>query len=131
MQSGEGPVHPADVLRLEVRGIEASVLTGIYSEETNLPQPIRVNISADIARPPCFHPDSHLDQSKNYMDLKRAVVEALPQGRHFTLIEAIADHVAETLFFDKRISRVEVQIVKLAISKGGEEIGITMVRHRP
>ena len=56
---------------------------------------------------------------------------ALPQGQHFVLIEAIADHIADTLFVqDKRVTRVETKIVKLAIAEADEEIGVTMVRHR-
>ena len=121
-----------DLLQLKVRGIEASVLTGIYSEETHLPQPLRVAVTADLDCPPDpFTPETPLSASKNYLDLKRAVMEALPAGRHFTLIEAVAEHVAETLFVqDARVARVDVRIVKLAISRGGEEIGIRLVRHR-
>ena len=121
-----------DLLQLEVSGIEVSVLTGVYSEETHLPQPLRVTIVVDLDLPPePFGPDTPLGYSKNYLDLKRAVVEALPRETHFTLIEAVADHVAETLFVgDPRVTRVDIRIVKLAISKGGEEIGIRMVRHR-
>ena len=121
-----------DLLQLRVTGIEVSVLTGVYSEETHLPQPLRVAITADLDCPADpFTPDAPLSASKNYLDLKRAVTEALPEGRHFTLIEAVAEHVAETLFVqDARVARVEVRIVKLAISLGGEEIGIRLVRHR-
>jgi dihydroneopterin aldolase len=37
-----------------------------------------------------------------------------------------------TLFAeDERVLRVDIRIVKLAISEGGEAIGIRMVRHRP
>ena len=56
---------------------------------------------------------------------------ALPEGVHFTLIEAVADHICETLFLqDARVQRVVVKIVKLAIAEAGEAIGITLVRHR-
>ena len=49
----------------------------------------------------------------------------------FTLIEAVADHVCETLFLgDSRVRRVRVKIVKLAIAEAGEAIGVTLVRHR-
>ena len=48
------------------------------------------------------------------------------------VVEAVADHICETLFLqDRRVRRVKVKIVKLAISEGGEAIGITLVRHRP
>jgi hypothetical protein len=56
--------------------------------------------------------------SKNYMDLKFAASEALPEGVHFKLIEAVADHICETLFLqDARVLAVTVKIVKLAISR--------------
>ncbi|HLZ77702.1 MAG TPA: dihydroneopterin aldolase [Sphingomonas sp.] len=122
-----------DLLQLEVSGIEAMVLTGIYSEETHLPQPLRVSVTVDLALPAeKFTPDTPLSGSKNYLDLKRAVTESLPEGLHFTLIEAVAEHVCAVLFAeDERVRRVEVKIVKLAISLDGESIGIRMVRHRP
>lgn len=120
-----------DLLRLEVHGLEVPVLTGVYSEETHLPQPLRISITADLAAPPRFGPDTPLSASKSYMDLKHAATAALPAGRHFTLIEAVADHICETLFLqDARVRRVEVKIVKLAIAESGESIGMTLVRHR-
>ena len=120
-----------DRLTLEVHDLEVQVLTGIYSEETHLPQPLRISISVDIDCPEQFAPDSPLRASKNYLDLKHAATKALPEGVHFTLIEGVADHIAETLFLqDRRVARVQVKIVKLAIAEAGESIGMTLVRHR-
>jgi dihydroneopterin aldolase len=121
-----------DLLQLRVSGIEAMVLTGIYSEETHLPQPLRVSVTVDLALPERkYAPDTPLSASKNYLDLKHAVTQSLPNGLHFTLIEAVAEHVCAMLFAqDVRVLRVEVTIVKLAISENGEEIGIRMVRTR-
>lgn len=121
-----------DLLQLQVSGIEAMVLTGIYSEETHLPQPLRISVAVDLALPERkYAPDTPLSASKNYLDLKRAMTDAFPDGLHFTLIEAVADHVCAVLFAeDERVLRVEVTIVKLAISENGEEIGIRMVRNR-
>jgi dihydroneopterin aldolase len=65
------------------------------------------------------------------MDLKFAATAALPEGVHFKLIEAVADHICETLFLqDERVEAVTVKIVKLAISEAGEEIGMTLTRER-
>lgn len=120
-----------DRLTLNVHDLEVMVLTGIYSEETHLPQPLRISLTVDLDVPPRFEPDTPLSASKNYLDLKHAATTALPQGVHFTLVEAVADHICETLFLqDKRVARVEVSIVKLAIAEAGEAIGITMVRNR-
>ncbi|KRC82422.1 dihydroneopterin aldolase [Sphingomonas sp. Root241] len=120
-----------DLLQLQVHDLEVEVLTGIYSEETHLPQPLRISVTVDIDMPERFAPDTPLSASKSYIDLKHAATTALPRDVHFTLIEAVAEHVCETLFVsDARVQRVEIRIVKLAIAEQGESIGINMVRHR-
>jgi 7,8-dihydroneopterin aldolase/epimerase/oxygenase len=120
-----------DSLQLQVHDMEVPVLTGVYSEETHLPQPLRISLTVDLDCPARFAPDTPLSASKNYLDLKHAATTALPAGVHFTLVEAVAEHICETLFLqDRRVRRVEVRIVKLAIAEAGESIGITLVRHR-
>lgn len=120
-----------DRLELEVHDIEVPVLTGIYSEETHLPQPLRISITVELECPPHFAPDMPLGASKNYLDLKRAATSALPPGVHFTLIEAVADHIIETLFLqDARLRHVSVRIIKLLLTERSERIGITLARWR-
>jgi dihydroneopterin aldolase len=120
-----------DYLTLEVNNLHVDVLTGIYSEETHLPQPLRISIRVALRQADRYDPDTPLSRSKNYMDLKHAATSALPDGQHFTLIEAVADHIIDTLFLqDARVRHVEVKIVKLALSERGEEIGITLGRAR-
>jgi len=120
-----------DTPLLEVNDLDVDVLTGIYSEETHLPQPLRISIAAQLKIRERYEADTSLDHSKNYMDLKHAATAALPEGVHFKLIEAVADHIIETLFLqDKDILRVTVKIVKLLISEKGEQIGITLSRGR-
>ena len=121
----------SDSLILEVANIETDVLTGIYSEETGRPQPLRISISVGLRPDTHFAPDTPLSASKNYMDLKFAATRGLPPSVHFTLIESIGDHIAETLFLqDGRVEHVTVKIIKLAISEAGEDIGMTLTRHR-
>ncbi|MES2337488.1 MAG: dihydroneopterin aldolase [Pseudomonadota bacterium] len=121
----------SDSLTLQVHDLEVMVLTGVYSEETHLPQPLRISLDVELDCPPHFAPDTPLSASKSYLDLKHAATAGLPQGVHFTLIEGVADHIAETLFLqDARVRRVRTHIVKLAIAEGAESIGVTMVRHR-
>lgn len=121
-----------DSLTLEVADLKVDVLTGIYSEETGKPQPLRITVQADYEIADHYAPDTPLEASKNYMDLKYAASEGLPKGVHFKLIEAVADHICETLFVqDARVKAVTVKIVKLAIAEANEQIGITMRRNRP
>ena len=85
-----------DFLTLEVNNLHVDVLTGIYSEETHLPQPLRISIRARLRIADHYEPVTPLSQSKNYMDLKHAASTALPEGVHYTLIEAVADHIIDT-----------------------------------
>lgn len=120
-----------DSLILEFADLETDVLTGIYSEETGKPQPLRISISVRLKPAERYTPETHLSASKNYMDLKFAATKALPEGVHFKLIEAVAEHICETLFLqDTRVEAVRVKIVKLAIAEGNEKIGITLQRER-
>lgn len=121
----------ADSLILEVDDLEVDVLTGIYSEETGKPQPLRISIAATLKAADRYEPDTHLAASKNYMDLKFAATGALPPGVHFKLIEAVAEHICDTLFLqDHRVAAVTVKIVKLAIAEANEKIGVTLTRER-
>lgn len=120
----------ADSLHLELADFVHMVHTGIYSEETGRPQPLRFTVRVKLKAQPHYDADTPLDASKNYMDLKFACSGALGD-RHYKLIEAVADHVCETLFLqDSRVEEVSVKIVKLALSEADEEIGITLVRER-
>lgn len=40
-----------DRLQLQVHDLEVQVLTGIYSEETHLPQPLRIDLTVDLRCP--------------------------------------------------------------------------------
>lgn len=122
----------ADHLILTFNGIETDVLTGIYSEETHLPQPLRISIRAELRAEPHYAPGDHLAKSKSYMDLKHAATDAIPKDVHFTLIESVAEHIIASIFMqDDKVLNVEVTIAKLAIATGAEEIGITLRRERP
>ena len=121
----------ADSLTLEVADLEVDVLTGIYSEETGKPQPLRITVAARLRVADHYAPDTPLSASKNYMDLKFAASDALTTGVHFKLVESVAEHVCETLFLqDERVEQVSVKIIKLALSEADEKIGITRVRDR-
>ncbi|MDE1467863.1 dihydroneopterin aldolase [Aurantiacibacter sp. D1-12] len=121
----------ADSLYLELVDFEHMVHTGIYSEETGKPQPLRFTVRARLKAKQFYEAETPLEESKNYMDLKFACSEGLGD-RHYKLIESVADHICETLFLqDERVEEVQVKIVKLALSEANEQIGITLTRERP
>ena len=58
-----------DSLILEVHDLVVNVLTGIYSQETHLPQPLRISISATLDMAPHYAPAAPLSPSKQYFTL--------------------------------------------------------------
>ena len=125
-----GTATAGDSLILEMADFVHMVHTGIYSEETGRPQPLQFTVQLRMKPIERYEAETSLDASKNYMDLKFACSEALGDT-HFKLIEAVADHVCETLFLqDRRIEAATVKIVKLALSEADEKIGITLHRER-
>ncbi len=120
-----------DQLWLEVDGLTVDVLTGIYSEETHLPQPLRISVRARLKMAAHYEPTTPLSASKNYMNLKFAATEGIPKDVHFVLIESVANHIIDTLFLqDEKVEEVEVKIASLAIAEEGEQIGFTWRRAR-
>ena len=55
----------ADSLTLEVDDLEIDVLTGIYSEETGRPQPLRISVAARLRVAEHYAADTPLSASKN------------------------------------------------------------------
>lgn len=120
-----------DILTLEVGNLVAQVHTGIYSEETGRPQPLRISVRATMTPLKHHTPDSSLGASFDYMHIKQAATTEIETAGHFQLIEAVADHICASLF--KRepcLQTITVTIVKTALSVHNEEIGITLKRRR-
>ena len=53
----------SDSLILEVADLETDVLTGIYSEETGKPQPLRISVAARMKPADRYDPETPLDAS--------------------------------------------------------------------
>ncbi|MEM8827051.1 MAG: dihydroneopterin aldolase, partial [Pseudomonadota bacterium] len=96
----------------------------------HLPQLLRVSVTADLDAPAHFAPDDKLSESKNYMDLKDAILKTCPDGQHYVLVEAVADAIIDRIMIDKRVSAVSVNIVKTALTEKNETIGIERTRTR-
>ncbi|WP_164156131.1 dihydroneopterin aldolase [Sandarakinorhabdus rubra] len=121
----------ASELSLWVRDVEVPVLTGIYSEETGRPQPLRISIEAVLDAQAVYGPETPLSASHNYLDLKREIIAISTDGVHYKLVESVADTIIRrVLASDRRVSKVTVAVHKLAISEAGEAIGITLTRTR-
>ena len=79
----------ADSLYLEIADFEHLVHTGIYSEETGRPQPLRFTIRVKLKACPRYEPDTSLDEAmrikpeRHHFEIERGAAPAQP--RHMSL----------------------------------------------
>ncbi|MCY3911283.1 MAG: dihydroneopterin aldolase [bacterium] len=117
--------------RLVVRGLRVTALCGALPEERNRPQPFEldIEIGADLA------PAGHSDDLGDTIDYGAvcADVAAAAEGEQFTLMEAMAQRVAEVcLDADPRSRWVTVEVRKLRppVPQQLSTSGVRITRHR-
>ena len=72
----------ADSLTLEVTDLEVPVLTGIYSEETHLPQPLRISVAPQARNIRVVVGSGITGQERPLHPIRVTVLEHLPIHQH-------------------------------------------------
>jgi dihydroneopterin aldolase len=96
---------------IELRGLVASGYCGALPEEQQRPQPLEVDIDLHLDLTAATHSDA-LDDTVDYGALC-ATVERVIVTERFTLLERLAERVAEISLADDRASAVSVTVRKL------------------
>ncbi len=96
---------------IELRGLRASGVCGALPEEQSRAQPIEIDldVEADLSRA-CVSDD--LDDTIDYGALCE-IVERLVTEDRFTLLERLAERIAEIVLGDERVQVVTVAVRKL------------------
>ena len=109
-----------------LRDLKVVTLIGIYEWEKRVPQTLQFDL--DIALP-----DSHACQTDdikdalNYADIVRRIQSELA-SRHFSLLEALAEHIAQILLNDFKAPWVKISIAKLNAIRGSKMVGVSIER---
>jgi dihydroneopterin aldolase len=117
--------------RIELRGLRVMGICGALDEEQVRPQPLEVDIDvmADLAT--AGHTDA-LDDTIDYGALCDTAERIIAEER-FTLLERLAERLAEVLLFDDRVVAVTVGVRKLRppVPQHLATSGVTITRSRP
>ncbi len=105
---------------------KAKTLIGIYPWERIVPQTIQIDLEIAL-------PTSRACQSDNIQDaldyaLVIARINTILKDKHFSLLEALADHIAQTILTEFRSPWVKVSIAKLGIIRGAKKLGVRIER---
>lgn len=110
--------------------LRLDILVGVYDWEQQVPQ--KVQFDLEFALPDAKAAKSGmLSDTIDYAAVVARLEESL-RGKHFGLLEKLAEHVAELLTRDFKAPWVRVSVAKLAPLKNVRRLGVTIERgHHP
>jgi 7,8-dihydroneopterin aldolase/epimerase/oxygenase len=117
--------------RIELRGLRVLAVCGALPEERERAQPFEVDIDVEVDLGPAGRSDA-LPDTVDYGAVARAVVRVAEAGR-FTLLERLAERIAEEVGADARVESVTVAVHKLRppVALHLASAGVRITRRRP
>lgn len=105
---------------------KAKTLIGIYPWERIVPQTIQIDLEIAL-------PTSHACQSDNIADALdyALIIEKINEilaTHHFSLLEALAEHIAQTILTEFQSPWIKVNVAKLGIIRGVKKLGVRIER---
>ncbi len=104
----------------------AKTLIGIYPWERIVPQTIQIDL--EIALPTsraCRSDDIH--DALDYALIVERINKILKE-KHFSLLEALSEHIAQVILTEFQSPWVKVRVAKLGIIRGVKKLGVCIER---
>ena len=102
------------------------LVIGIYAWERHLPQTVQLDIEIGL---PANHAGTS-DRLEDTIDYGKVVqaIEASVQQKHFDLLEAFAEHIAQLIRADFKAPWVRISVTKLGMLSNIKRVGLTIER---
>lgn len=116
------------VRHIFVRDYETLAYIGVYDHERGARQPVRINVDLSVAE----SSEHHGDQLANvvcYYEVVKRIDDIIASG-HISLVETMAEKIAEMELEEPRVLSIRVRIEKLAAVKGAASVGVEIERHQ-
>jgi dihydroneopterin aldolase len=123
------PQSPVDRYTVIVRGLVVMCSIGIYPEEQDTLQ--RVRVSVELTAPDgAVFPGENRRRVINYEKVVAAIREIAASG-HIDLCEGFAERVVDACFADPRVAWLRVTVEKLDVFPDADGVGAILERSRP
>lgn len=109
-----------------VESLRVDTLVGIYPREQAAPQTVELDLSIGTSTASAGASDNIRDTIDYAVVVER--LRADLAGKHFNLLEALAEHVATLLIEEFGATWVRVKIAKLGMMRGVSRVGIVIER---
>lgn len=109
-----------------IRELNVTTLIGIYERERAIPQTLQLDL--DIAMPNSRAGRSDdIHDALDYAEVVKHIQYVLSNG-HFSLLEALAEHIADIILKDFNAPWVRVSVAKLHAIRDCKMVGIRIER---
>ncbi len=109
-----------------LRELKIDTLIGVYEWEKRVPQTLQIDLEIALPSSLACQTDN-IDDALNYADIVRDIQKALA-SRHYNLLEALAEAIAQILIDDFKAPWVKVSVAKLQAIRGSRMVGISIER---
>jgi len=111
-----------------LRELKVETLIGVYEWEKRVPQTLQIDLEIALPDNRAGATDDIAD-ALNYADVVRDIQNLLA-SRHFSLIEALAEAIAQMLLKDFKSPWVKVSVAKLNAIRGSRMVGVSIEREQ-
>ena len=109
-----------------LRELKVDILIGVYEWEKRVPQTLQIDLEIALPNSRACQSDD-INDALDYSEIVRHLQDVLT-SRHFNLLEALAEHIAQILLNDFKAPWVKVSVAKLQAIRGSRMVGISIER---
>jgi dihydroneopterin aldolase len=106
--------------------LKLDTLIGVYAWEHEVPQTIQLDLELAVDASRCAR-SGRIADTVDYSRVVTRIRETLA-GRHFTLIEKLAEELAAMILGEFDTPWVRISVAKLAAVRGVKKLGLTIER---
>jgi dihydroneopterin aldolase len=105
---------------------KVKTLIGIYPWERVVRQTVRIDLEIALPTSRACQTD-RIEDALDYALIIERINDILA-NRHFSLLEALAEHIAQTILTEFKSPWVKVSVAKLGIIRGVKRLGVCIER---
>lgn len=122
------PDFAGERVSVRVNRLRLEAEVGVYDSERGRKQPLEISLEAEVA-PEATHPNGALGEAVNYAAMAETVRQIVGAAHH-DLLEDLAQTIADTLFADPRVKRLDLTLDKLTALEDAQSVGVSLSRWR-
>ena len=109
-----------------LHNFRAKTLIGIYPWERIVPQTIQIDLEIALPTSRACQSDDIQDALNYALIIER--INRILKEKHFSLLEALAEHIAQIILTEFQSPWVKVSVAKLGIIRGVNKLGVRIER---